>query len=139
MTKQELGRANVKRSQKPQTALSISRKPLPELETRRKRNSTTYLGCAILRRALRLRELAFSALAPVAIVVAAISAGAAAHHVEGVVGVRRSSNGGIDIVRACGAGGHVVVAMGEVLLRRLEVLHLVWVVWSVNDGCELGS
>jgi hypothetical protein len=42
-------------------------------------------------------------------------------------------------VRACGAGGHVVVAMGEVLLRRLEVLHLVWVVWSVNDGCELRS
>lgn len=109
----------------------------------------TYLGRAILRRAFRLRQLAFPSLAAVAVVVAAVAAGTAAHHVEGVVRVRvrRAGDGGVDIMGARGVGGHVAVAMGEVLLllRRLEVRVLLLLllrlvrVRSVNDCGELRS
>lgn len=105
----------------------------------------TYLSCAVLRRAFRLRELALPALPAIAVVIPAVAASAAAHHVEGVVGVRGARDSWIDVVRACGAGGHVVVAMDEVrwlvvrVLLLLLLLRLVLAWWVVDDGCQLGS
>jgi hypothetical protein len=141
-----LGRANVKRS--PLIATQTNNAQTIMETTNAWKMIATYLSCAVLRRAFRLWELALPALPAITVVVPAVAAGAAAHHVEGVVGVRGARDGGIDVVRACRVGGHVVVAMDEMRRRRLVVrmlllllllLRLVLVWWVVDDCSQLGS